>query len=110
MKAERIGVEAVALILGENVRTVQAMAAAGKIPSAAKPAKKWTFNETIVRDWLAERENERCPSAKTRRTPTGGGIRYGGGSPSPAARSGGAYELAMQKLRQAGSKQGANRK
>ncbi|MFL5044912.1 MAG: GIY-YIG nuclease family protein [Xanthobacteraceae bacterium] len=54
--AERIGVKEAAAILGEPIRTVQAMAASGKIPSAAQIlSRRWTFDEATLRAWAAKR-------------------------------------------------------
>lgn len=61
MKSERIYIVEVAAILGIPMRSVQAMAARGRIPSAARVSKRWTFNERSVRDFLKS-EELRCQS------------------------------------------------
>jgi excisionase family DNA binding protein len=65
MSSERIFIEDVAKILGIPARSVQAMAAAGKIPSAAKLGRRWTFNERAVRTFLRN-EEIRCQNEKHR--------------------------------------------
>jgi excisionase family DNA binding protein len=65
MSSERIFIEDVAKILGIPARSVQAMAAAGKIPSAAKLGRRWTFNERAVRTFLRD-EEIRCQNEKHR--------------------------------------------
>jgi hypothetical protein len=65
-KLERIFIESVAAILGMPQRSVQTMAAQGKIPSAAKLGRRWTFNECAVRSLLNE-EEIRCQSVEKRR-------------------------------------------
>lgn len=56
MHPERIRPAAVARITGLSLRQVQAMAAAGLLPSAAKLGSVWTFDERRIRAWLVERE------------------------------------------------------
>ena len=53
--------EAVAII-GLPARTVQAMAAIGKIPSAAKLAgsRRWTFDLSALRRWIKHEETKLC--------------------------------------------------
>src|SRR4051812_24853998 len=75
-KPERIHVEEVSDILGIEPRTVQSMAAAGKIPSAAKIGRHWSFNETAVRTFLRE-EEIRCQSEKRRAEHIGAMASYG---------------------------------
>jgi excisionase family DNA binding protein len=65
MSSERICIEDVAKILGIPARSVQAMAAAGKIPSAAKLGRRWTFNERAVRTFLRN-EEIKCQNEKHR--------------------------------------------
>jgi hypothetical protein len=65
-KSERIHIEDVAAILGIPARSVQAMASRGKIPSAAKLGRRWTFNECAVRSLLKEEETKWQSSEKHR--------------------------------------------
>lgn len=55
---ERVKADVVSKITGYSVRQVQNMAALGKIPSAARPGKIWTFDELRVRRWMKEKERE----------------------------------------------------
>ncbi|MEH2569623.1 hypothetical protein [Bradyrhizobium sp. AZCC 2289] len=55
---ERIKVKDVARISGETERTIQAAAARGEIPGAAKLFKAWTFDEVKLRKWIAAKERE----------------------------------------------------
>jgi Helix-turn-helix domain len=80
-KSERIFIEDVAAILGMPERSVQTMASRGKIPSAAKFGRRWTFNECAVRSLLNE-EELKCQSAKPRPEHIGGMASFGGGSGS----------------------------
>lgn len=52
MAPERIRIRRAAEILGETVRTVQALAARGEIPGAAKPARNWTFDKEKFRSFV----------------------------------------------------------
>jgi len=100
--AERVTIEGAAIILGVPARTVQSLAAAGTLPSAAKVGRRWTFDEAALRRWLTGQEAaeaRRCRSEKPRRAATGAAASSGGASRSAARRSGGAYEQAMRRLR-----------
>jgi hypothetical protein len=52
----RIRSEKVAEILGIGVRCVQKMAVGGRLPSAARIGKLWTFDEVVIRKFLADEE------------------------------------------------------
>src|SRR5690242_2810429 len=67
---ERIKAPQVAAITGLSLRTVQMMAAAGKIPSAAQLGRTWTFDELVVRRWLKEQETPACNEMRPTQTPT----------------------------------------
>lgn len=49
---ERVRAYEAAGVLGISVRTVQALAARGELPSAAKVGGLWTFDEKALRSWL----------------------------------------------------------
>lgn len=49
---ERVRAHEAAGILGVSVRTVQALAARGELPGAAKVGGLWTFDEKALRSWL----------------------------------------------------------
>lgn len=58
-KFERIFAEEVASILSIPLRSVQAMAVQGRIPSAMRLGRRWTFNEAAVRAFVKS-EEARC--------------------------------------------------
>jgi hypothetical protein len=53
-------------ITGERERTLQALAAQGRIPGAAKLSRCWTFDERKLLAWVKqkEREREQCQSVR----------------------------------------------
>jgi hypothetical protein len=57
---DRILSDEVRQLTGLPLRTVQALAERGKIPSAAKLCGRWTFNRIDVQRWIAEKEGEAC--------------------------------------------------
>ena len=94
---ERIRPHDAAAITGLRIRTVQAMAARGEIPGAAKLGGSWTFDEAALRNWIKERTT--CPKDRRRQsTHTGEGIRYGRALPLADVNIERAYEQAMSKL------------
>ena len=103
-EAERVPIERASSILGVPPRTVQALAARGEIPAAAKIGRRWTFDLAALRGYVKFRESQSCRSAEPRGIVIGGGIRSGGASRSRGARSGSAYEQTMLRLRKAASK------
>jgi phage terminase Nu1 subunit (DNA packaging protein) len=62
--ADRAGVEYVMDKTGLSRRTVQAMAARGQIPGAAKFGKLWTFDRMKLARWIRDKERE-CQSQAT---------------------------------------------
>jgi hypothetical protein len=86
---ERLGTEAARLITGLSARGLQAMAARGEVPGAAKLGKKWTFDAIKLRRWIAQRETE-C------QTSTSAGIHGGAVSSAPAETIDAAYERAIR--------------
>ena len=56
MTAERILLPELARMTGKTPRALQAMAARGAIPSAAKIGRHWTFDRSRVRRWIASSE------------------------------------------------------
>lgn len=96
---ERIRADAVAAILGIEVRTVQALAARGELPGAMKIGRLWTFDESALRLWIRERTT--CPNDRRHQsTHIGAAKRFGRDLPLQVANSVRACELAIQKLRQ----------
>lgn len=53
-RAERVRVEGASAILGVSRRDVLAMAANGKLPTAAKLGRSWTFDEHTLRQFAAD--------------------------------------------------------
>jgi hypothetical protein len=104
--APRIYAPAAAYITGDTLRTIQAKAAAGEIPGARKNlAGRWTFDEATLVLWIEDRNDELWRTSEKRRpVRTGAGKRSGVASRSPAEKSSGAYEQAIQRLRKAAAK------
>lgn len=76
---ERIRAKIAADITGLSVRAVQAMAARGELPGAAKLGKVWTFDEARLRAWVRQREAVACRPISTGATASGGrGFRFKG--------------------------------
>lgn len=103
---ERVKIARAAEITGENVRTLQALAAAGRVPGAAKLSRNWTFDIADLRIWIRRRKAETCQNARRRKTATGAGPSYGGNSRSVERSSDGAYEQTMRQLRNGGLRPG----
>ena len=104
-RPERVSISEAMLIAGRPKRTMQALAAEGKIPGAAKLGGRWTFDERRLRGWIQEQEGETCQrNLPPQRAATGAAKSYGRGSWSAALNDDGAYERAMQRLLQAGAK------
>lgn len=101
MVAERVRAERAAVILGVTVRTVQSLAKRGTIP-AARVGGIWTFDETKLRAWVAQREIEQCLKAEVedcRKGVSGAAGSSGSGRPSRVSSTAKAYAQAMSKLR-----------
>lgn len=116
---ERIKIGRAAEITGESERTLQAAAAAGSIPGAAKLFKCWTFDERSLRAWLRGKEQEPCRKKLQSeeadrnarpRTRSAAARRGGLVSRSPAASSEEAYQRAMNALLGNGRGNGMNAK
>ena len=101
---ERIKMARARAIVGLDERVMQLMAEAGEIPGAIKIRGVWTFDETRLRNWVAELEAEQCESrkraaaARPRRTRNGVATRSTVVSGSRANSSDGRYEQAMSSL------------
>jgi hypothetical protein len=113
---ERIKIARAVQITGETERTLQAAAAAGRIPGASKPFKCWTFDEAKLRRWIAEEEQKSCRKSLEadedrsagQRTRSSAAKRGGRGSRSPAGSSEERYQQAMLRLRNAVRGNGTN--
>jgi hypothetical protein len=75
--AERVPIEQAAAILGSPDRTVQDLAARGKIPGAAKIGGRWSFDVAKLRRLIKQRERETWQNGKRRPDATGGEISSG---------------------------------
>ena len=60
VRPERIKIAIAIAITGESERTLQALAAAGRIPGAARLSRCWTFNERQLRQWVMYGRRPRC--------------------------------------------------
>ncbi|HXT81402.1 MAG TPA: helix-turn-helix domain-containing protein [Acetobacteraceae bacterium] len=99
----RIRVSDVARLTSIGRRAVQDMAAAGKIPGAAKLGGLWTFDPDKLSRWITQRERQACRSISTYAAPS-----IGAGSKSPDANTDQAYERLMRAKRLAGSGRGGS--
>lgn len=103
---ERIKMARAIEITGEKERSLQAAAAAGAIPGAAKLCKCWTFDEHKLRRWIADKEREPCRRSlqadedrgAKQRTRSSAARSGGRGFRSPAKSSEEAYQRAMSGL------------
>ncbi|MBS4017466.1 MAG: helix-turn-helix domain-containing protein [Dechloromonas sp.] len=91
---QRIRAEEAAAMLGISHRGVQALAARGDLPGAAKIGTLWTFDPAKLRRFISEREAE-C----LRKTSINAAESGGCAPPSGASNIEKAYERAMSKLR-----------
>jgi hypothetical protein len=98
--AERIKAPAAVAILGVPLRTVQAMAAKGELPTAALLCGRWTFNEAALRAYVRDREDETCRNGEPRRAVIGGARRSGAAPRLRAGNTDGACERTIQRLLQ----------
>ena len=96
--AERCTIETAELILGLKRRNIQAMAARGEIPGAAKLGHLWTFNVAQLRRYVTERQRQ-CSNGKRQRDAFGVVVPFGVASISTAARSEDRFKQATRKLR-----------
>lgn len=91
-QSERVKVAAVVRMTGYSLRQVQELAAAGKIPSAAKLGAQWSFDPVRVRRWIKQKEREaECP----RQTSSRGRASTTRASKSMVTTSDEAYERAL---------------
>ncbi len=97
--------EAMAILGLSNIRTVEAMAARGEIPGAAKIGRRWTFDLKVLREFVKQKErktwqrNERpLPGA------TGGKVSSGAVSGSAGGTSDGRFTRITRQLRGSGGK------
>lgn len=56
--AERVAIHEAGRITGLKRRTLQAMAAAGRVPGAAKLGGIWSFDVERLRGWLRDQEQK----------------------------------------------------
>lgn len=91
--SERCRSRRVAELTGWSIRTVQEKAAAGEVPSAARPDddSHWTYDEAIIRIWIRSWRGGAC------RTTSKGGDRAVRGTPASRSEVVG-YEEAYEQL------------
>lgn len=53
MSRERVGISEASLIVGIGERSMRDLAALGRIPGVEKIDRKWTFDEELLRGWVA---------------------------------------------------------
>jgi hypothetical protein len=91
--SERIQSRAAKSILGIALRSVQSLAAQGKLPSAAQYKRNWTFEEAALRRFVAEQEQATQDRARARSYPVSTTKKAVKSAPSYAAQT--AYERAL---------------
>ena len=74
---ERITIEVAQPLIGLPIRTVQAMAANGEIPGAAKMRRRWTFDRVKLEAWIVHKEQETWQNAQKRRPVASEGLPLG---------------------------------
>jgi hypothetical protein len=99
---ERCTIKTAELILGLKRRNIQAMAARGEIPGAAKLGHLWTFNVAQLRRYVTERQQ--C-TGKRRQDAFGVAIPFGVASISTGGKSGDRYRQATRRLRHSDERQ-----
>ena len=100
----RIRSDVAAEMLGITARGVQAMAARGDLPGAAKIGKVWTFDRDKLDRYVAAKEMECASGTYTK------GKASGGCEPKSAALNiERAYEQAISRLRGGGGTRGSRR-
>jgi hypothetical protein len=57
---ERIPASKAARICGVHRRTLYGWSNRGKVPGAAKLVGTWTYDEKVLRKWIADKEREAC--------------------------------------------------
>jgi hypothetical protein len=101
---ERVKMAAAIAMTGESERTLQALAARGKIPGASKPSKCWTFDVVELRNWVElgkPCQSDKLTEAMSVRQRTRSNTARSGerASRSPTGSSEEAYQQAMARLR-----------
>lgn len=90
---ERIRSAAAAAMLGISTRTVQALAASGRLPGAAIFGRVWTFDRIKLRQFIEMKETE-CANRIYIKGPKSGGC----APPSAVSNTEKAYEQAISRL------------
>lgn len=102
--SERIRPREVSHITSLSQRKVQELAAAGKLPSAAKLGGVWTFEERAIRAWITQREQSLWPESHA--ISTSAGKSGGDVSKSPDESIEAAYAQLIPAKRRGGSRGG----
>ena len=71
-QAARMLIDELESATGKGRRALQAMAARGRIPGAAKIGREWTFDRIKVRRWIRDLEGAACPITYTSGTASSG--------------------------------------
>jgi hypothetical protein len=106
LKAERGDIYDAMSVLGLKKRTVEALAARGDLPGAAKLANRWTFDLELLRAYVRD-EVKRQWAENTRRLQravSGAAIRDTVGLGSKAVSSPGRFTQVTRSLRQRGAR------
>lgn len=65
INVERVSIADAVSVTGMKRRTLQHLAAGGRIPGAAKPAGRWTFDLLLLRNWAQTKNMEILKWQKT---------------------------------------------
>jgi hypothetical protein len=105
---ERGTIEQATAIMGLPQRTVQALAARGDLPGAAKFGRVWTFDLARLRRHVKDKEKETWRTGSQRLPPdaTGAAIPSGAGLKSMGATSDGRFTQATRRLREHAARRG----
>jgi hypothetical protein len=98
-KPQRCTLQTATAMLGLSARAVQALAARGDIPGAAKIGRRWTFDLDTLRRFIKNKESEVWQSARRPPDVTGAAPLYGVASRSVAGLSAGPLTLLIRQSR-----------
>jgi hypothetical protein len=107
-KSRRCQMEGALERLGGSARTIRNMAAAGKIPGAAKFCGVWSFDIALLDAYVGEKERETCRnSVRLPRDAIGAKVSSGDEFKPADRTSAGHYAQTIQKLRSAAARKSA---
>jgi hypothetical protein len=105
---ERTTIKGAVRIIGLSERTIQAMAARGEIPGAAKFGRRWTFDKLKLRQYVNQREQETWQGKEREARPSAaiGAVRsFGPALSSRAGNSAGRLIQMIRRSRKRGTRQ-----